>query len=93
MKRMFQICNRKSQKVCCGCPCLTKQQCPHVLDLYEVRDVTRLKALICNKQERTFFCCSNIEEEQVEDKIKIDNIPDDPKSNPAWLPDPGNLFM
>ena len=30
--------------------------------------------------------------EQVEDNIKIDIIPDDPKTNPAWLPDPGNLL-
>ena len=92
---MFQICNRELEKVCCSCPCLSKDQCPHILDLYEARDFPRLRTLVCNKEERTFFCCSNTEleqveqVEQVEDIIKID--PDDPKTNPGWLPDPGNL--
>ena len=92
---MFKICNRESQKVCCSCPCLSKDQCPHILALYETRDFSRLKALICNKKERTFFCCNKGEEqgEKVEQQDTHQIIPDDPKTNPSWLPDPGIIFL
>lgn len=54
-------------------------------DLYQAKDITRLKSLICNKRERKFYCCEN---PPTKKESVVNVIPGDPLTDPSWLPDP-----
>ena len=39
------------------CPCATRDNCAYIDALYQARNKTALKSLICSKTLRTFYCC------------------------------------
>merc|ERR1712080_599790 len=67
-----QVCNKKKRAFCCPCennPCVSSKDCPQVLELSATRKrikssdpaaaakiLSRLKANICNKEERKICC-------------------------------------
>jgi len=81
-----KVCNPVSQKVCCSCPCRTRDQCPPVEELYRLEDIPRLKSLVCSFKERTFYCCDNTPGETAPAPVSV--ISEDPTFSPSWLPDP-----
>ena len=81
-----KICNSKKKKICCKCPCTQKEECPHIQELYSnaKKNMAMLRTLICNRRERTFYCCNKeitSSQEQVEYQNKEDS--------PTFLPSAG----
>ena len=81
----FKIgCNQSKKNICC-CECKTQSECPKISKLYEnVREnIDLLKNLICNAEDKTFYCCNEGVEEPKPDEEVAEPKPED---SPTYLP-------
>jgi len=87
-----QVCNKKKRAFCCPCennPCVSSKDCPQVLELSATRKrikssdpaaaakiLSRLKANICNKEERKICCPLKGSSEDLEEKPDVEETAD-----------------
>ena len=93
-QKCFKIgCNQSNKNICC-CECKTQTECPKISKLYEnVREnIDLLQNLICNAEDRTFYCCNEEVEEPKPDEEFQEPKPDEgveepkPEDSPTYLP-------
>ena len=102
-QKCFKIgCNQSNKNICC-CECKTQTECPKISKLYEnVREnIDLLQNLICNAEDRTFYCCNEEVEEPKPDEEVEEPKPDEgveepkpeeevkepkPEDSPTYLP-------
>ena len=88
-----KICNKRKQKICCHCPCVKDKECPYVMELRENTrgNLEKLRSLVCDRAERTFYCCG-IEQTEDDGDDDIEDPGDKDEMDPGFLPSAGALF-